>query len=130
LYCLSIWIKVIYCFKYIIQLFYYIKYPTQCHNYLVWFKSDNRYQVMTHIQEILLVISMGVFSLAVDITMRPNVQRLIDRNIKCHVTFFRLIKFKIFIWVCKKYDCITYRGPSLSWSYGSWIYNYLCNQYP
>jgi len=20
-------------------------------------------------------------------------------------------------------------GPSWSWSYGSWIYNYLCNQY-
>jgi len=20
------------------------------------------------------------------------------------------------------------RGPSWSWSYGSWIYNYLCNQ--
>jgi len=36
----------------------------------------------------------------VDITMQPNVQRLIYRNVKCHVTFFRLIKFKISIWVC------------------------------
>jgi hypothetical protein len=36
----------------------------------------------------------------VDITMRPSVQRLIERNVKCHVTFFRLIKFKISIWVC------------------------------
>jgi len=33
-------------------------------------------------------------------TMRPNVQRLIERNIKCHVSCFRLIKFKIFIRVC------------------------------
>ena len=40
---------------------------------------------------------------AVDITMRPNVQRLIERNVKCHVTFFRLIKFKISIWVCNNY---------------------------
>ena len=39
---------------------------------------------------------------AVDITMRPNVQRLIERNVKCHVTFFRQIKFKISIWVCNK----------------------------
>ena len=23
---------------------------------------------------------------------------------------------------------IRYRGPSWQWSYGSWIYNYLCNQ--
>jgi hypothetical protein len=43
---------------------------------------------------------MGVFSCAFDITMRPNVQRLIELNFKCHVTFFRLIKFKISIWVC------------------------------
>ena len=42
----------------------------------------------------------GVFSCAVDITMRPNVQRLIERNVKCHVSFFRLIKFKISIWIC------------------------------
>jgi len=21
-----------------------------------------------------------------------------------------------------------FRGPSWSWSYGSWVYNYLCNQ--
>jgi hypothetical protein len=50
-------------------------------------------------------ISMEVFSRAVDITMRPNVQRLIERNFKCHVTFFRLIKFKISIWVCNKTLC-------------------------
>ena len=25
---------------------------------------------------------------------------------------------------------MTIWGPSWSWSYGSWIYNYLCNQYP
>ena len=50
----------------------------------------------------------GGFSHAVDITMRPNVQRLIERNFKCHVTFFRLIQFKISIWVCyqKIYICI------------------------
>ena len=41
----------------------------------------------------------GGFSRAVDITMWPNVQRLIERNVKCHATFFRLIKFKISIWV-------------------------------
>ena len=23
----------------------------------------------------------------------------------------------------------TLEGPSWSWSYGSWIYNYLCNQF-
>ena len=39
---------------------------------------------------------------AVDITMRPNVQRLIERNVKSHVTFFRQIRFKISIWVCNK----------------------------
>ena len=38
-------------------------------------------------------ISMGVFSLAVDIIMPPSVQRLIERNVKGHVTFLRLIKF-------------------------------------
>jgi len=28
-----------------------------------------------------------------------------------------------------KYMYISYQtGPSWSWSYGSWIYNYLCNQ--
>ena len=32
--------------------------------------------------------------------MWPNVQWLIERNVKCHVTFFRLIKFKISIQVC------------------------------
>ena len=31
-------------------------------------------------------LSVGVFSLAVDITKRPNVQRLIERNVKGHVT--------------------------------------------
>jgi len=24
----------------------------------------------------------------------------------------------------------TYRGPSWPWSYGSWIYNYICNRCP
>ena len=47
-------------------------------------------------------ISIGVFSGTVDKTMRPNVQRLIERNVKCHVMFFRLITFKISIWVCNK----------------------------
>jgi hypothetical protein len=47
-------------------------------------------------------ISLGVFSCVVDITMRPNVQQLIERNVKCHVTFFRLIQFKISIRVCYK----------------------------
>jgi len=42
-------------------------------------------------------------SRAIDITMRPNVQQLIEHNVKCHVTFFRLIKFKISIWVCNKF---------------------------
>jgi len=29
----------------------------------------------------------------------------------------------------KKYiHVIDFLGPSWSWSYGSWIYNYLCNQ--
>jgi hypothetical protein len=41
-------------------------------------------------------IFMGVFLHAVDIIMRPNVQQLFERNVKCHVTFFRLIKFKIY----------------------------------
>ena len=27
---------------------------------------------------------------------------MIEQNVKCHVTFFRLIKFKISIWVCNK----------------------------
>ena len=26
------------------------------------------------------------------------------------------------------YRCWTEKGPSWSWSYGNWIYNYLCNQ--
>jgi len=39
-------------------------------------------------------------SRAVEITVRPKVQWLIERNVKCHVTFFRLIKFKIYIRVC------------------------------
>ena len=77
------------------QLFYYIEYPTQCHNYLVLFKSDNRYQVMTKFSK---------FSHAVYITIWPSVQWLTARNVKCHVTFFRLIKFKISIWVCNNYS--------------------------
>ena len=44
----------------------------------------------------------GGFLACDDITMRPNVQRLIERNVKCYVTFFRLIKFKISTWVCNK----------------------------
>jgi len=27
------------------------------------------------------------------------------------------------------YNILDIKGPSWSWSYGSWIYNYLCNQY-
>ena len=30
------------------------------------------------------------------------------------------------VWTYNVYENIT--GPSWSWSYGSWIYNYLCNQ--
>ena len=39
-----------------------------------------------------------------------------------------LISIKIVIW--KFINQITIRGPSWSWSYGSWIYNYICNQCP
>jgi len=28
-----------------------------------------------------------------------------------------------------KKKSLIFRGPSWSWSYGSWIYNYLCNPY-
>jgi len=45
---------------------------------------------------------VGVLLRVVDITMRPKIQRLIERNVECHVTFFRLIKFKISIRVCNK----------------------------
>jgi len=33
--------------------------------------------------------------------------------------------------IFKTYSHILYcdLGPSWSWSYGNWIYNYLCNQY-
>ena len=42
-------------------------------------------------------ISIGFFSRAVVIAIRPNdVQRFFERNVKCNVTFFRLIKYKIF----------------------------------
>jgi len=35
----------------------------------------------------------------------------------------------IFIFVIVDYENIKFKeGPSWSWSYGSWIYNYLCNQ--
>ena len=36
-----------------------------------------------------------ILSHPVHITMQPIVQRLIKLNVKCHVTFFSLIKFKI-----------------------------------
>jgi hypothetical protein len=66
-------------------------------------------------------ISMGVFSHAVDITMRPNVQRSIERNVKCHVTFFRLIKFKIFLWVCNNMIFIVVHITLLiTWKY--WLF--------
>jgi len=35
-------------------------------------------------------------------------------------------KMKIYTSVIK-FKCL--KGPSWLWSYGSWIYNYLCNQY-
>ena len=43
-----------------------------------------------------------------------------------------LVYFLWLSYICKNtvvlVDLIA-SGPSLSWSYGSWIYNYLCNQY-
>jgi hypothetical protein len=36
-----------------------------------------------------------------------------------------LILFWLFIF---HFDCLWSQGPSWPWSYGSWIYNYLCNQ--
>jgi hypothetical protein len=36
-----------------------------------------------------------------------------------------LILFCLFIF---HFDCLWSQGPSWPWSYGSWIYNYLCNQ--
>ena len=44
-----------------------------------------------------LLVMSYFYSCAVDITMRSNVQQLIEHNVKCHVIFFRLIKFKISI---------------------------------
>lgn len=41
-------------------------------------------------------ITIVFFSRAVVITIQPNVQRFFERNVKCNVTFFRLIKYKIF----------------------------------
>jgi len=34
----------------------------------------------------------------------------------------------IMLKACVAVICI-YEGPSWSWLYGSWIYNYLCDQY-
>ena len=36
-----------------------------------------------------------------------------------------MILFWLFIF---HFDCLWSQGPSWPWSYGSWIYNYLCNQ--
>jgi hypothetical protein len=35
------------------------------------------------------------------------------------------IYYKIILWFFTKFK----QGPSWLWSYGSWIYNYLCNQF-
>jgi len=44
---------------------------------------------------------------------------------KCSVTF----QYFIHIWTPTTIKSfLLYKGPSWSWSYGSWIYNYLCNQ--
>ena len=45
---------------------------------------------------------------------------VILQNKKCYL--------KNISWIVSTKTLHQYRGPSWSWSYGSWIYNYLCNQ--
>jgi len=50
--------------------------------------------------------------------------------------YFSILRlYKPVLWVClsflplqSKYVYSVSEGPSWSWLYGSWIYNYLCNQ--
>ena len=44
-------------------------------------------------------------------------------NNQCRTIFTSLLMYAV---AC---ELVTTRKPSWSWSYGSWIYNYLCNQY-
>ena len=79
---------------------------------IIWFSSylttDTKWwpifstSILIFTMEYTMKSSRNIIQLshAVDITMRRNVQRLIERNVKCHVTFFRLIKFNISIWLC------------------------------
>jgi len=41
-----------------------------------------------------------------------------QHSISCHLTSTAFTKLLLYM----------YRGSSWSWSYGGWIYNYLCNQ--
>ena len=76
------------------------------------YKVDNCFIISNVLHSIIIIWSSSnlttdtkwwpIFSCAVDITMQPNVQRLIKQNVKCHVMFFRLINFNISIWVCNE----------------------------
>jgi hypothetical protein len=47
-------------------------------------------------------------------------------NIRCFITYFNAISR----WYAShsQLPCLLLSGTSWPWSYGSWIYNYLCNQ--
>ena len=47
-------------------------------------------------------------------------------NINVYYTF---VLFHILMFNCVFYYICNGKGQSWSWSYGSWIYNYLCNQW-
>jgi len=45
-----------------------------------------------------------------------------------HKLIFSYLKlFMNLFWYIQNFKCLV--GPSWPWSYGSWIYNYLCNQF-
>ena len=43
--------------------------------------------------------------------------------------YYKFVLFHIIMFNCVCYNICSGKGQSWSWSYGNWIYNYLCNQW-
>ena len=74
---------------------------------------------------------------SISISYSANIKGWISCNIlKCShkiVVFVNIKRYYTFPDILRKYPehslYIYTKGPSWSWSYGSWIYTYLCNQF-
>ena len=90
-------------------------------------------------------ITMSLFSVTllrlekymIKCILKRVIHVLVSSITACGVNFIKFLWDTVCQWVveCRKFSVCTpvcstsdYSGPSWSWSYDSWIYNYLCNQ--